>query len=212
MYHNAHSANEEFFGEGWGKVRKQNNLCSHLFIWTLFPFYASIVLHIDFCNERVRTGLRLISSKIVQRSLHAAGSLSKIGKRCSTAMYPLQPWPFRSKLYCRSESVLLFFFFYPQHAPFPLPPPPVHLPPCSPSLLLYFLLCHCSSCSDAHVVRGNTPKAQHLGKHANLFLFQPLFHFLFNLLYSLGRWTCQQIICHTAYIVSLWVVLTIETG
>lgn len=201
---------KNFFGEGWGKVRNQNNLCPHLFIWTLFPFYACIVVHIDFCN--VRTGLRLISSKRVQRSLHAAGSLSKIGERCSTAMYPLQPWPFRSKLYCRSESVLLFFLSSTRSIP------PVPSPCSSPSLLpfpsssLYFLLCHCSSCSDAHVVRGNTPKAQHLGKHANLFLFQPLFHFLFNLLYSLGRWTCQQIICCTVYIVSPWVVLTIETG
>lgn len=113
---------------------------------------------------------------------------------------------------CTADLSPFSFFLYPQHAPFPLPPPPfISLPAPRPSSL-YFLLCHCSSCSDAHVVRGNTPKAQHLGKHANLFLFQPFFHFLFNLLYSLGRWLCQQIICCTAYIVSLWIVLTIETG
>lgn len=52
--------------------------------------------------------------------------------------------------------------------------PPPRLLPSSllPSLLhcLFFLLCHCSSIgrwADASVVRGNTSRAQHLGKHAN---------------------------------------------
>lgn len=53
----------------------------------------------------------------------------------------------------------------------PLPPPPfILLPPCFSSSLphsFFFLLCHCSSMwrwADARVVRGNTPRAQHLGK------------------------------------------------
>lgn len=54
------------------------------------------------------------------------------------------------------------------------------LSPCLPALLtLFFLLCHCSSAwrwADAGVVRGNTPRAQRLGKHANLpFLLFQLF-------------------------------------
>lgn len=76
------------------------------------------------------------------------------------------------------------------------PRPPLLLPlfvPLSAPLpsSLYFLLCHCSSCSVASVVRGNTPKVLHLGKHANLLPFQPSSFFL-ALSYSLGRWTCQQ--------------------
>lgn len=149
---------KNFFGEGWGKVRKQNNLCPHLFIWTLFPFYASIVVHIDFCN--VRTGLKLISSKRVQRSLHAAGSLSKIGERCSTAMYPLQPWPFRSKLQIWVRSPF-FFILNTLHSPCPLPlfislPAPLSLLLSLLSALSLLIMFWCSCCQRQHS-QGTAP-------------------------------------------------------
>lgn len=54
------------------------------------------------------------------------------------------------------------FFLYPQHAPFPLPPPPVHLPPCSPSLLsllsaLSLLIMFWCSCCQRQHSQGTAP-------------------------------------------------------
>lgn len=59
-------------------------------------------------------------------------------------------------------SLFSFFFFYPQHAPFPLPPPPVHLPPYSPSLLsllsaLSLLIMFWCSCCQRQHSQGTAP-------------------------------------------------------
>lgn len=75
----------------------------------------------------------------------------------------------------------LFILCVSASARFPLQPPPFALLPSS--LFYFFLLCHCSSMwrwADACVVRGSTPRAQHYGKCANLFLSNVKVHSCFN--------------------------------
>lgn len=147
--------------------------------------FFSLLVHITFCSH-LWNALSEVSYTALKMSLWgisnqwclcwAAFHKQNQGDCCSTAN-PLQLWPFRSKPYCRSEAALPF---YPLRFGFStLPPPPSSLS----SLFYFFLLCHCSSMwrwADACVVRGSTPRAQHYGKCANLFLSNVKVYSCFN--------------------------------
>lgn len=150
----------------------------------VYTLDSSRLVYFFSCTHNVISALKMVSSCNIKAHwlLCTAVIMSKISvaahHNIASAALTLQ---IKAVLQIWACSPFLSSMLLLQHPPpFILPPSlPLFLSPCLPALLtLFFLLCHCSSAwrwADAGVVRGNTPRAQHLRKHANLpfLLFQP---------------------------------------
>lgn len=150
----------------------------------VYTLDSSRLVYFFSCTHNVIFALKMVSSCNIKAHwlLCTAVIMSKISvaahHNIASAALTLQ---IKAVLQIWACSPFLSSMLLLQHPPSLYPPSlpsslPLSLPPCPPHS--FFLLCHCSSAwrwADAGVVRGNTPRAQHLRKHANLpfLLFQP---------------------------------------